>query len=663
MRVLRLKIRWKYFLTLLALCLFPLAVISLASHTGIIQIVDIISHDTRSAFKELSQRTLLQSAQTQSLVYQRTQQAVEFGLLELSKEIQLSEKEQDGFPSSLYQSMAALLAAFPKLAKKVIIISESGRSVYLQAGDVQLETPDPATIGWFREAVKNGYRLGKVVWTAPDVYSDNQASKFTAMVIFEGPKQSRRIAALEISAQDKLNQGVTAAPWRDETTSFLVEYGTNASSGDSVLRIVSQKSPGSKSWSGHERERWLTSPDEAQMKGVLDSISRGGSGTKELQFRSQDFMWAWAPAGLGQCFVIMAPLSVVEARARQVEETLHDYTRSTLILSGLAGIATLLLVALAAFVGARRFSRPLLEVIRGVDKVSRGDFSVRVNFKTGDEWDSLIKEFNRMVPMLEETMAWRKRLELAREVQQSLLPKRPPSVKELDIAARSVSAQQVGGDYYDFLKANEAQRLTVAVGDITGHGVGAALLMTTARALVRRRSRREGDLAQIVSDINKQLAPDVVDSGKFMTLFLIEVDTSKMVIRWANAGHDPALIYDPTNRVFETLEGGGLILGPFESSVYEQYETGISPGHIIILGTDGIWETTDLEGNYYGKKNLKKAVADNSHLPAEQIVDRVFESLNAFRTPKTQEDDITLVIIKILERGAEYKQLKLPEMK
>ncbi|ACL02913.1 protein serine/threonine phosphatase [Desulfatibacillum aliphaticivorans] len=662
MRTLKLTIRWKYFTTLLALCLFPLLVITLASHAGITQIVGIISQDTRSAFKELSQRTLLQTAQTQALIFQRTRQAIELGLLELSKEAQLAELEQGGFPADMFQPMAALLANFPHSAKKVVLVSESGQSMSLEAGSVTTESLDAAAVGWFQEAMKNQRESGSVSWMEHDVYSDRNSSKYTALAVFKGTHGFKRIAALEIDALDKLNQGVTPAPWRETTLSFLVEFGTSASKGNPVLKILAQKSPGSDSWSGPRHGRWLASPDAKRMKSVLDSISRGGSGAGELPYMGQDYVWAWAPTQKGPCFVIMAPLSVVEARSQQVEETLHGYTRSTLILSGMAALATLLLVTLAAFVGARRFSRPLLEVIRGVTKVSRGDFSVRVDLKTGDEWDSLIQGFNRMVPMLEETMAWRKRLELAREVQQNLLPKRPPKVNGLDIAARSVSAQQVGGDYFDFLKANEEQRLTVAVGDITGHGVGAALLMTTARALVRRRSRRDGDLAQIVSDINKQLAPDVADSGKFMTLFLAEVDISKMVVRYANAGHDPAMVYDPTNKVFETLEGGGLILGPFESSVYEQYETGISPGHIITLGTDGIWETSNFEGKYYGKKNLQKVVADNAHLPAEQIVDKVLESLNAFRSPKVQEDDLTLVIIKILEQGAEYKQLKLPDM-
>ena len=638
-------------------------VITLASHAGIKQIVEIISQDTRVAFNELSQRTLLQTAQTQSLIYLRTRQAVEFALQDISKTVDVEENKPDTIPDKLFKPMANLLDAFPRLAKRIILVSESGTALALQAGETSPGIPDQATINWFIEALKNEFEPGRVVWTTPDVYSHGEPTHYTAVIFFENPQNSRQLAALEISALDKLNQGMTAAPWREKTRSFLVAYGENAGDGSPALKILARKNPGTEGWGGPGDEMRLESHDNTRFKAVLESIYRNGSGTKELTYGDEFCMWAWAPTGLGTCFVTLVPASVVEAKSRQVAQTLYGYTRSTLILSGLAATATLLLVALAAFAGARRFSRPLMEVVQGISKVSRGDFSVRLKLKTGDEWDSLIQGFNSMVPMLEETMAWRKRLELAREVQQSLLPKHPPSVKGLDIAGRSVSAQQVGGDYFDFLKANEDQRLTVAVGDITGHGVGAALLMTTARALVRRRSRQAGNLAKIIFDINKQLAPDVADSGKFMTLFLAEVDMNKMVVRWANAGHDPALVYDPVNDFFDPLEGGGLILGPFENSVYEQYQKSISPGHIIILGTDGIWETMDFEGNYFGKENLKKVVAANAHLSAEKIVDEVFQALNAFRTPRMQEDDVTLVIIKILEQGAEYKQLKLPEMK
>ncbi|MBI9074014.1 MAG: SpoIIE family protein phosphatase [Desulfatibacillum sp.] len=662
MPIIKLNIRWKYFLTLLVLCLFPLVVITLASHIGIKQLVETISQDTRDAFNDLSHRALLQTAQTQSLIYQRSRQAVEFALLDLSKEAQLVEKQGGSVPEAISKPMADILNAFPRMAKRVLVVGSSGVALVLHEGDDAPVAPDQETKDWIKEKLENSHEPGKVVWASPGFSSPGEPSHYTTLVFFGDAKTGKQMVALEISTLDKLNQGVTAAPWRDMTQSFLVASGIHPETGEPGLKILAQKKTGPGGWSGPEDEKWLTSSDQGQIRSILDSISRDGSGTKQFAHGEETCVWAWAPTGKGTCFVTLVPTSVVEIKSRQVAQILAGYTQSTLVLSGLAALATLLLVALAAFMGSRRFSRPLMEVIQGIAKVSRGDFSIRVNLKTGDEWDSLIQGFNRMVPMLEETMAWRKRLELAREVQQSLLPKSPPSVKGLDIAARSVSAQQVGGDYYDFLKANEEQRLTVAVGDITGHGVGAALLMTTARALVRRRSRRAGNLAKIIFDINKQLAPDVADSGKFMTLFLAEVDMNKMVVRWANAGHDPALIYDPTNDLFESLEGGGLILGPFENSVYEQYKRPISPGQIIILGTDGIWETMNFEGNYFGKESLNKVVAAHAHLPARDIVEQVFQALNTFRRPKRQEDDVTLVVIKVLEEGTEYKQLKLPEL-
>ncbi len=661
MPVIRLNIRWKYFLTLLALCLFPLALVTLASMVGIRGIEETVAQDTGEAFEELAQRAILQTAQTQALIFQRTAQAVEYSLLDFSKEILLDCYNSQQASQDLSIPMGRLSEKFPELEPKVLLLLDSRESMVLSGNDSEPTPLGPSQQEWGDLFLKTPPAPNIVQWTTAGFSEPDLPFQYTAYLSFGKNGKTRNLVALELNILNILDAEATAAPWKTRTHSFLIRTNNLRNDMSRNLEIMAYKKPDKWGWNDPIEEQRLHSPDTQVFQSVVDSIFRKGAGTKVLPYKGKKSLWAWAPAFGDTCFISLVPTSIVEEKAKNVASTLHAYSQSTLLLSGLTALVTLLLVTLAAFVGSRRFSMPLLEVIRGVSRVSRGDFSVRVNMETGDEWDRLIRGFNDMVPMLEETVAWRKRLELGKEVQQSLLPKAPPNVNGLDIAGRSVAAEQVGGDYYDYLKASEEHRLTVAIGDITGHGVGAALLMTTARALVRRRSRRSGNLAKIMFDINKQLGPDVADSGKFMTLFLAEVDVNKMAVRWANGGHDPAIIYDPTNNCFESLEGGGLILGPFEDSVYEQYKRPISPGHIIIMGTDGIWETMDAEGNYFGKENLKKVVAENAQLPARAIIDKILGALEKFRSPKIQEDDVTMVIIKVLELGQEYKQLKLPD--
>jgi sigma-B regulation protein RsbU (phosphoserine phosphatase) len=187
----------------------------------------------------------------------------------------------------------------------------------------------------------------------------------------------------------------------------------------------------------------------------------------------------------------------------------------------------------------------------------------------------------------------KKALALAGEVQKSLLPKEVPLVKDFDIAGKSVSCDDVGGDYFDFLPGvcEDSDNLCVAVGDISGHGVDAALLMATARAFLRARAQEPGSLGNIVADFNRHLTEDLYASGRFMTFFALALEPNKERISWVRAGHDPALLYSPREDRFSELDGEGLpIVVENHTQYQEQHMKGLIPGQIITIGTDGIWE-------------------------------------------------------------------------
>ena len=134
-------------------------------------------------------------------------------------------------------------------------------------------------------------------------------------------------------------------------------------------------------------------------------------------------------------------------------------------------------------------------------------------------------------------------LDLAREVQQNLLPHKNPQQKRLDIAGRSIYCDETGGDYYDFISRDSGENgpLAIAIGDVSGHGISSALLMATVRSSLRQRLSQPGDADGIISDVNRQLAQDVEDSGQFMTLFYLMIDPTKKQLQWVRAGHDPAI--------------------------------------------------------------------------------------------------------------------------
>jgi phosphoserine phosphatase RsbU/P len=129
-------------------------------------------------------------------------------------------------------------------------------------------------------------------------------------------------------------------------------------------------------------------------------------------------------------------------------------------------------------------------------------------------------------------------------------------LQRLDIAGQSIYCERTGGDYHDYLGMGDCHegRIGIVVGDVSGHGIPSALLMTSARSSIRQRASRSGSIAQIVSDVNRQLTRDVEESGRFMTLFCSQIDTHSRSISWVRAGHDPAILYDPVTDSFEKLK-------------------------------------------------------------------------------------------------------------
>ena len=241
-------------------------------------------------------------------------------------------------------------------------------------------------------------------------------------------------------------------------------------------------------------------------------------------------------------------------------------------------------------------------------------------------------------------------LDLAREVQQNLLPHRNPQLERLDIAGRSIYCDETGGDYYDFITGDggEDGQLAIAIGDVSGHGISSALLMATARSSLRQRLSQPGDAGSIISDVNRQLAHDVEDSGQFMTLFYLMIDPIKEQLNWVRAGHDPAIFYDPGTDTFEELGGSGVALGVMEESLFKTYtKTGLHKGQIIFLSTDGIWEARNQKREMFGKEPIYDIIRKNSASSANEILNALLDALKRFQTDAKMEDDITLVVIKI----------------
>ena len=241
-------------------------------------------------------------------------------------------------------------------------------------------------------------------------------------------------------------------------------------------------------------------------------------------------------------------------------------------------------------------------------------------------------------------------LELAKEVQQTLLPKSNPRIAGLEVAGKSIYCDETGGDYYDFIeiKGNANEKLGVVVGDVAGHGISSALLMATVRSALRQRLASPGSIEQVIADVNRQLVVDFADSGQFVTLFYLSVDPTRKILEWVRAGHEPAIFYDPTANSFSELAGSGMALGVDQLCQYQKNRIDAYPrGSIIAIGTDGVWEARNESGQMYGRTAIYDVIRDNSAAGAEDIMEAVFNQIKKFRKAAESEDDVTLVVVKL----------------
>lgn len=305
--------------------------------------------------------------------------------------------------------------------------------------------------------------------------------------------------------------------------------------------------------------------------------------------------------------------------------------------------------ALLTTLVARNLSRPFAEIVGTLREIRKGRFEQKVRVTTNDEIGYTGDAINEMAEGLKERERMRQSLSLAMEVQQNLLPKTPPRVAGLEIAGASIYCEETGGDYFDYLQRVDAgpTAVGVVVGDVSDHGVPSAILMTSVRAFLRQRASRHGSLPEIVADVNRQLVRDVEDTGRFATLFFTEIDQTRGTIRWVNAGHDPAVVYDRCRNEFIELGRTGLPVGISAEAEYQEGFRGITAGQVIIIGTDGIWEAANSRWEMFGKQRFQEVIRRNAGASPQEILQGVVREVERFCSPHPAADDITLVVIKV----------------
>jgi sigma-B regulation protein RsbU (phosphoserine phosphatase) len=235
-------------------------------------------------------------------------------------------------------------------------------------------------------------------------------------------------------------------------------------------------------------------------------------------------------------------------------------------------------------------------------------------------------------------------LKTAHNIQTRLLPKKLPEIAGFDIFGTMFSAKEVGGDYYDLIHISE-QKLGIAIADVSGKGMPAALLMSNLQATLRGQIAAKISVAETVSQSNTFLYHNM-ERGKFITLFYGVLNFEEKSLVYTNAGHNYPIIFNSSG--IRKLEKGGLLLGIMETNKYEEEKENLNSGDMILFYTDGATDILDEKEEEFGEEKLIELVKENLKLTAKEITEKIIDEIKKFQGVQEQADDITLIVVKIL---------------
>ena len=525
---------------------------------------------------------------------------------------------------------------------------------------------------WYRKAKANGRPIG----TQP--FKD--ASTQRLIITFAQPIRDRDdeiigVTGIDVPVSRLLDPAALKTDWADEAQVIVVagypalledaqadrfELSPDKSFPPDIYIVadINQERLGRRQM---QRIVTLKFDDDAQRKAVAEDLIASHHGVRRATIDGQDRMVAYGRIGGDSerpvFAMILAPTDRIHEPVEQAVANVEDELRESLLTSGIILIALLIVVFFLAYGLSYGMTRPIIELVTASRRVAGGSLDARVDFTRKDELGELGRAFNEMVPALRDRMKIRESLHVAMQVQQSLLPEFAPTIPGLDIAGHSEYCDETGGDYYDFIHLDSLgpDTLAIAVGDVTGHGIAAALLMATGRALIRSHANTTQSLGEVFTAVNQQLCGGQF-TGRFMTLmYLIMQNPAQcnradgcMNVRYLSAGHDPVIVYRPNDDSFHELAGNDIPLGiDAEWTFHEQQSTDLKPGDILVVGTDGIWECFNQKSEQFGKDRLRDTIRKASSGNAESIAQSISAACAGWRGDRDQADDITLVVVKL----------------
>jgi serine phosphatase RsbU (regulator of sigma subunit) len=334
--------------------------------------------------------------------------------------------------------------------------------------------------------------------------------------------------------------------------------------------------------------------------------------------------------------------------ARSLQEIRRASVRSLSLGMGVIGLALFGIVPLS-----RRMTRNLTTLTDGVQRIAKGDFSTRVPVRSHDEFGALAESFNRMARDVEhrqqlvvERERLKRELELCRRIQSEMLPHAPLRLGPTEIKGISIPAREVGGDFFNYFELPGGD-LAVLVGDVSGKGISAALLMANIQATLRARLPLEPDLARLAAAIDREI-DETTPPGVYATLFVGVVDPQRKTLRYVNAGHHPQFLIRGGGIV--TLSTSGMPVGLFAGHGYTERAVQLADNDVLFFYTDGLVEVENEAGEMFGSERLEPLVRRHGGEGVDALLQHAEEDVRRFRGAAEPFDDVTIMALHLAQR-------------
>ncbi len=632
--------RRKLLILLLVIALVPLLINGLLHRTTMRRISQQLTTDTREALQKNATNQLLTLVNHQSLLLKRDRIFILQSILAQARDVEnLLANQNSPTDAELEEAYLAVQRLRPDLFLWHATFLDSGQnSVFPREA---LSANEQAV---WRNKTK---RTKTIDWQLDFVNSHLQITFFSPVRSPDG--ELAGITSFGLDYQQLFRDWQLPHPWQEQSRLFVASIGPATSTSQKklniLLEIVDQSTEQTSVISPEKLFQSMASI--SSINTLIEKAEPNRSGFLTTEFDNKETIWIYATSANGEPFpLLLVPRKLVSLPANQAADYVEDQFISGLKLTALLSFGVLLWAIITAIFRARAVTKPLADLAQAGELLSQGDFSAHVNISSNDEFEELGKTFNRIGPQLRERQEIKQALAVARDIQLRILPASVPILDNFEIAARLDYCDETGGDYYDFIKTDSG-KWGLAVGDVVGHGVGAALLMTSAAGILHAAiASGQENLETLFSSLNTFLEKDVGDT-RFMTLFFGLLDPTAGTLHWLSAGHGPMLLYRAATKSVEELPATTMPLGVMDDVEFKPiHEETFSSGDMLAIGTDGIWETSNPSGEMFGIERFGRLLTEQAQQSADKIVSEILLAVEEFRGEAAKDDDVTLILLK-----------------